>query len=105
MVSVGGAAVKRSAAELVLETVAGSVDREDFAVMEEAVEDGGGDDVVAEELAPAIERYVAGDHQRTPRVAGRDQLKEQIGATSIHGQIAELIHDQKIDAAQMREHF
>ena len=38
MVSVGGAAVKSAAAEFVLEAVAGPVDGEDFAVMEEPVE-------------------------------------------------------------------
>ena len=61
MVSVGGAAVKAAAAELVLEAVAGAVDGEDLALVEQAVEDGRGDHVVAEECAPAIEADVAGD--------------------------------------------
>ena len=61
MVSVGGAAVKRAAAEFVFEPIAGSVDGEDFAVVQEAVEDRGSDHVVTEELAPAVEGDVAGD--------------------------------------------
>jgi hypothetical protein len=46
MVSVAGAAVKRAATEFVFEAVAGSVDGEDFAVVEQPVQDGRGNDVV-----------------------------------------------------------
>lgn len=38
--------------EAVLEPVAGAVDGDHFAVVEEPVEDGGGQDLVAEDLAP-----------------------------------------------------
>src|SRR3954453_14165931 len=37
---------------------------EDLGVVDEAVDHGGGDDLVAEALAPASERQVRGDHDR-----------------------------------------
>ena len=40
--------------EPVLEPVAGSVDRDDVAVVQEPIEDGGGQHLVAEDLAPFI---------------------------------------------------
>src|SRR5581483_2889333 len=101
MVSVGGAAAKSAAADLVFESIAGSVDGEDFAVVEETIEDRGGDHVIAEELAPSIERDVAGDHQRTSRIPGCHQLEEQIGATAVHRQVTQFIDDQKVDSAQV----
>jgi hypothetical protein len=39
----------------------------------------GGDDVVAEDLAPATERLVGGDDQRGAFVAAGDELEEQVG--------------------------
>src|SRR5687768_16635750 len=70
----------RAGRELVLEPVARAVDGEDLALMQQAVEDGRSQHVVAEELAPAVEGHVAGDDERAARIAGRDQLKEQVGA-------------------------
>lgn len=40
--------------EAVLQPVAGAVDGDDLAVVEESIEDGGGEDLVAEDLAPFI---------------------------------------------------
>ena len=45
----------------VFEPVGGAVDRDDVAVVQEAVQDGGGQDVVAEDGAPFGEGLVAGD--------------------------------------------
>ena len=54
----------------VFEAVAGSVDGEDFAVVQESVEDGGGEDFVAQDGAPFGEGLVAGgDDQRAAFVA------------------------------------
>jgi hypothetical protein len=52
--SAGGGAFGLDSGESVLEPVAGSVDRDDFAVVQEPVEDGGGQDLVAEDLTPFI---------------------------------------------------
>ena len=43
--------------EAVLEAAAGAVDRDDVAVVQEPVEDGGGQDFVAEDLAPFIRGF------------------------------------------------
>jgi hypothetical protein len=48
-------------------------------VVDDAVDHGGGDHVVTEDLAPAAERFVRGDDQASPFVAGGDQLEEQVG--------------------------
>jgi len=45
----------------------------------EAVDHGGGYDVVAEHFTPAAERFVRGDDQAGPPVAGGRQLEEQVG--------------------------
>jgi hypothetical protein len=44
--------------EAVLEPVAVAVDRDDFAVVQEPVEDRGGQDLVAEDLAPFAEGLI-----------------------------------------------
>ena len=65
--------------ELVLQPVGVAPDVEGDGVMEEPVEDGGGDDPVAEDLAPAPEALVAGQDQAAPLVAAADELEEEIG--------------------------
>src|SRR5688500_16912619 len=57
--------------EPVLEPVAGPVDRDDVAVVQEPVEDGGGQDLVAEDLAPFAEAFVRGQQRRALLVAFR----------------------------------
>ena len=47
--------------EAVFEPPAGAVDGDDLAVVQEAVQDGGGEDFVGEDLAPFAEGLVAGD--------------------------------------------
>ena len=46
------------------EPVAGAVDGEHFAVIEEAVDDGGGEHFVAERVGPFGDRLVSGDDRR-----------------------------------------
>ena len=53
----------------VFESVAVAFEGDDFGVVDQAVDHGCGDDVVAENLAPAAERLVAGDDQRGAFVA------------------------------------
>lgn len=54
-----GQAVDAAAAE----AVAGAFEGEDVAVVDDAVDHGGGDGLVAEDASPAGERQVAGQHQ------------------------------------------
>jgi hypothetical protein len=53
----------------VFEAVAVSLHGDDLGVVDEAVDHGGGDDVVAEDFAPAAERLVAGDDEAGAFVA------------------------------------
>jgi hypothetical protein len=48
-------------------------------VVNEAVDHNGGHDVVAEDFAPAAERFVRGDDQAGAFVAGGDELEEEVG--------------------------
>jgi hypothetical protein len=68
----------------VFEPVAVALEGDDFGMVDEAV-DHGGDDFVAEDLAPAAEGLVAGDDERGPLVAAADQLEEQVGSLGFEG--------------------
>ena len=60
-------------------------------MVDEAVDHGGGDDVVAEYLAPAAELFVGGDDQRGPFVAGGDELEEQVRGLGFERDVADLV--------------
>jgi hypothetical protein len=69
-------------------------------VVDEAVDHGRGDHVVAEDLTPAAERLVGGDDQQRAFVAGRDELEEQVRRLRLEGDVADLVDDQQWVAAQ-----
>ena len=60
-------------------------------MVHEAVDHGGGDDIVAEDFAPAAERLVAGDDQRGPFVTRTDELEEQVCRFGFEGYVADLV--------------
>src|SRR5215472_16389340 len=83
----------RDAAEVVvLEPVAVAFEGDDVGVVDEAVDHGGGDGVVAEDFAPAAELLVAGDDQRCAFVAGADELEEQVRCLVFERDVADLVH-------------
>ena len=61
---------------LLAEPVALALNGQRDAVVEDAVEDGSGEHVVAEDLAPLSEGLVAGDEQRAAFVAAADELED-----------------------------
>ncbi len=65
--------------------------------MDEPVDHRGGDDVVAEDLAPGAEGLVAGDDQRGAFVAGRDEREHQVGGLGVEGDVADLVDDEQRD--------
>src|SRR6266487_3407529 len=75
------------------EAVAPDVD--DMAVVHEAVDQGAGHDVVAEDLAPILEAFVAREHGGGPLVAAAHELEEEHGAGACDREVAELVegHD------------
>lgn len=76
--------------------VASALDVEDVAVMQEPVEDGGGQDLVAgEDLRPGLDALVGGDDDRALLVAVGDQAEEQRGILAAHRLEADLVEDQQ----------
>ena len=84
---------------LILHAVAGAFDDDGFGVVEEAVEDGGGDGaVVVEDGGPVFEGLVGGQDDGAAFVALADDLEEQVGAVLVDGQIAEFVEDEQCRA-------
>jgi len=63
-------------------------------MVQEPVEDGGGDDLVGEDLAPLGEGLVAGDDDRAAFVAVADQLEHHVRRGPVAGQVAHFVEDQ-----------
>jgi hypothetical protein len=72
-------------------------------VVDESVDHGGGDDVVAEDFAPAAEWLVGCDDQRGSFVAGADELEEQVGGFGFERDVADLVDDEQRVAAEPDE--
>jgi transposase len=87
----------------VFEPIAVAFEGDDFGVVDESVDHGGGHDVVAEDLAPAAELFVAGDDQRGPLVAAGHQLEEQVGGFGFERDVADLVDDEQRVAAEADE--
>src|SRR5580693_6073323 len=79
----------------VFEPVAVSFQGDDVGVVDEAVDHGGGDGVVAEDLAPAAEWLVGGDDEAGPLVAAGDELEEQVRGLGLESDVADLVDDQE----------
>ena len=67
------------------QSVAVALDIDHLGVVEEPVEDGGGEDVVAEDVAPFGEGFVAGDDHGAAFVAAGDELEDHVGFGSVEG--------------------
>jgi hypothetical protein len=76
---------------MLLEPVAVTLDVDDFAVVQQAVQDGGGDHRIAEQLLPVAEALVGCDDGRVFLVAVGDELKKQIRLFAVHRQVTDLI--------------
>ena len=69
-------------------------------VVDESVDHGGGDHVVAEDFAPAAEGFVAGHDQAGAFVAGGDELEEQVRRFGFERDVADFVDDQAGVAAE-----
>ena len=69
-------------------------------VVDESVDERGGDHGVAEDLAPGLEAAVAGDDDRAAFVASGDQGEEQVGGLAFERQVADLVDDEQAVALQ-----
>jgi hypothetical protein len=69
-------------------------------VVNEPVDHRGGDDVVAEDLAPARERFVGGDDQRGAFVAAPDEHEHEVRGLGVERDVADLVDDQERESLQ-----
>src|SRR5215211_3353547 len=69
----------------VFQSVAAAFEGVDVGVVDDAVDHGGGDGLVAEDVSPAGEGQVAGEDQRGVFVAAGDELEEQVGGVLFEG--------------------
>ena len=80
----------------VFHAVAGAFDDDGVAVVEEAVEDGGGDGGVAvEDGGPLFVGFVGGEDDGAAFVAGADDLEEEVGSVLVDGEVADFIKDEE----------
>jgi hypothetical protein len=76
---------------VVLEAVAVALQREDFGVVDESVDHGGGGGVVAEDLAAGAEGLVAGDDEAGALVAAGDEHEHEVRGLRIEWDVAGLV--------------
>lgn len=77
------------------EPVAVAADGQDVAVVQEAVEDSGGDHRIGEHRAPFGNAAVGSDQHGAGFVAPADELEEQVGGVGFQRQVTELVDDQQ----------
>jgi hypothetical protein len=73
---------------------------DDDSVVEEPVQQRGGNDGVAEHLSPFGEAAVGGEDHGGLLVAGIDELEEEIGAAGRDWQVADFVDDEQAAAAE-----
>ena len=69
-------------------------------MMKEAVEQRGGDDRIAEHLAPFCKATMGGEDHGPALVARVDKLEEQVAAPLNDRQVADLVNDEERGPAQ-----
>ncbi len=82
--------------DLVLHAKTFSFDDHGLGVMEQPIQDGGGQGaVMVEDRGPILEGAVRGNHDRPLFVPQTDDLEEQIRSSLINGEIASLVKDEQ----------
>ena len=80
---------------MVAHPVAVASDVDDVTVMDEAVDESGGPDFVAENSTPLLEPFVGGQDRGGALVATVDELEEEHSPALTDGQVADLVHYQE----------
>ena len=68
-------------------------------VVDEPVDEGGGDHGVAEDLAPLLEAAIGGDRSSRAR-SGAHEGEEQVGCLALQWQVADLVDHDEVVALQ-----
>src|SRR5262249_29275144 len=66
------------------------------AVMQQAIEDRGGQDVIAKHGAPLCHELVGRNEQAAALVAARYELKKEMGAAALERQVTELVKGEQL---------
>src|SRR5258708_36654527 len=74
-------------------------------MMKEAVEQCGGDDGIAEDLAPFCKATIGGQDHGAALVARVDELEEQVAATSNDWKVSDLVNNEERRPAQEPDPF
>src|SRR4026209_2885820 len=69
-------------------------------VVDEPVDEGGGDHGVAEDLAPLLEAAVRVGDDRAAFVAAGDEREEQVRGLALQGEVADLVDDEEMVALE-----
>ena len=80
---------------MLTQPVARAFNLDDDGVVKQPIEQRGGDDGIAEDLAPFGKAAVRGEDHGAALVASIDELEEQIAATWNNRQVADLVNDQE----------
>ena len=82
-----------------------ALDLDNDGMVQQAVEQRGGHDVIPKDSSPVPEAAIGCEDGGALLVAGVDQLEEQVGAAGFDRQVADLIDDEQgdpVDVAQAR---
>ncbi len=78
------------------ETIGVALDVDCRRVMEDPIEDGGGDHRVPEDLVPLAEASVRGQDESALLVAAGDELEKQVRTVPVDRDLADLVDDQEL---------
>lgn len=84
------------------ESVEGAGESEKPAVVDQAVDDRGGEVVLAEDGAPSREVEVGGDDQPLVLICLGDGLEQQPASVGVDGQVAQLVENQQAGGSSAR---
>ena len=76
------------------QTVRLALDVNDSAVMQDTIQDGGGDGDVGKDLVPLGEGLVRGKDGRCFLIPSGNELEEQVCALDVHGEVADFVNDE-----------
>ena len=83
------------------QAVAFPVSFDDMTPMGEAVEQGSGEPLGAEDLGPLLEGQVGGEHHAVVLICPADDLEEQLGGCFGERNVSHLVDEQQMDALKL----
>ena len=85
------------------QAVARALDVHDDGVVEQAVQKGGGNDLVAKNFRPFAEATIRSQDHGASLITGIDQLKEKIAGSGADAEIADFVNDEQRGPAQIAD--